>query len=560
MSSSCINGVVGLIFFICTIYSVTCPVFAAYCVTPTEESLTVDKCLPFTPSHYISALLGHDTIADTWHCSATCHDPWNPHDELSLRLEMERWIRANRTVGMFPEAYQFVKDELMRLTNNLHGDTENPQGVTHIRATLANATLADMPWLLVSNKTLRKAHLYYHRYVQQRPIVRVLHLTKDTGTPDMIYNYLRRVSDWWTETERRVVQDPRATVPFLPRISLDQLVGPALSSTDPATLEWLSRRNWTSTPIKGRKYPKHRQFLLTPSRIPLPTALVYYYKEDCAVCEVFGVAFDILPLLYRRLCGYGHVSIVSCSPLVIFIRSGVGTVPRKVPTLMLHGLQLPSTVQVPAYFPVILDVLALLIVNDSFDGVEASLGYQPQVVEVLVKILLRMVDWDMVEPRRLSAAEAAQYALEEKMAAQEMSQSFTNTSNMTNINSTTAATEGVGKGEGGENHSLADLKQKMMNRTRRRRNVVTLESELRRLVTFHLKELWGNSSAKVESMAPLSSSMSEPQWFKAMCALLTVLWFVLMIWKPGNVNSEGRQGQTEYEGWVGYEEERVTHK
>ncbi|KAH9601612.1 hypothetical protein LSM04_004865 [Trypanosoma melophagium] len=536
MNHSCINGVVGLIFFILTIHFMVYPVCAAYCITPIESLTVVDKCLPFTPSHYIAVLFGHDTIIDLWHCSATCHDPWNSQDELSLRLEMERWIRANRTVGMFPEAYQFVKDELMRLTNNLQGDSQHPQSLTNIRAILANDTLKDMPWLLVSNETLKEAHIFYHRYVKQRPIVRVLHLTKDTGTPDMIYAYLRRVSDWWIETERRVLQDPRAVAPFLPWISLDPLVGPPLSSTDPAALEWLSRRNWTFNSNKGRNYPKHRQFLLTPSRIPLPTALVYYYKEDCAVCEVFGVAFDLLPLLYRRMCGYGHLSIVSCSPLVIFIRSGVDTVPRKVPTLMLHGLQLPLSSQVPAYFPVIFDVLALLILNDSFEGVDVSLGYQPQVVEVLVKILLRMVDWDIVEPRRLSPAEAAQYELEEKMAEKEWSESFTNTRNITNINDTTSTTENNSHHDDAYDHHHHH-KKKMRNRTRRRRTVVTLESELRRVVKFHVNELWGNNSAKVETLGPLSSSMTEPQWFKTMCILLTLFWFVLIVWKPGNTNS-----------------------
>ncbi|RNC62168.1 hypothetical protein TcCL_ESM00184 [Trypanosoma cruzi] len=62
--------------------------------------------------------------------------------------------------------------------------------------------------------------------------------------------------------------------------------------------------------------------------------------------------------------------------------------------------------------------------------------------------------------------------------------------------------------------------------------VITREDYLHEVVVFHMRELWGNSTAEVESKEFLLWSQLEPPWIMVVSSVLSVLWLLILICVP----------------------------
>ncbi|EKG07520.1 hypothetical protein TCSYLVIO_001349 [Trypanosoma cruzi] len=524
MPRNCVSVFFVLLEILLVLCFVALPVAGAYCVTPTE--IPANVCPSFTLTDQLSALFGRDTAVASCYCGRVCQTSWDARQELSLRWEMERWIRANRTAGMFPEEYEFVMDELVRLTTPLRGDEPwHVRQEKELYAKRANATLRDMPWLLVSNGTFKRAQDFYHRNVRQRHIVRSFHLSRETSRPGIIRFYLQEVAGWWAEAEKRVSRDLRVAAPLLPWISLEQLIGPPMTPAEIPQPEMAGRPAAAATKVPAPM--QRRSFRFAPARLRAPTAMVYYYSDDCVLCEALGVAFDVLPLIYRRLCEYGHSSIVSCSPLFLFFRASAELSGFRTPAIALHGVELGVE---PNWMPpmsILYDIDELVNPADAFGFLTLSVPVNTSLQETLVSLIRPLVALHVINLRYLSSDEITELGrLAYKIMKQKKRQQQQNASaeNSSDTKGAILSEDDEGKDEASEerNRDLAWQQGR----------VITREDYLHEVVVFHMRELWGNSTAEVESNEFLLWSQLEPPWIMVVSSVLSVLWLLILICVP----------------------------
>ncbi|KPA86066.1 hypothetical protein ABB37_00334 [Leptomonas pyrrhocoris] len=287
----------------------------------------------------------------------------NALDFLSLQAEMGAWVRANRTVGMNPSAYEAVvrgaaavlglkasllEKPLVEIPARLaslsdvgqvnwtlsltqcSNDSSCIQQVTQDAYRLhANASLRAAPHMIVSNATFTRARKYYAQALFPGSIVRSFQLDPATTRYSFDRNLrglLRAVQQMWDgvtreaeaeskESERRGEGDSsRASSipgPYLPFLRETDITGPERPET----------KHLTFTDPAYPRHLRHSGVSLQPLQRILPTAVLYQTSADCTSCGLFDRAFDILPAVYKRLCNHNDGSIVSCSPITLFIRT-----------------------------------------------------------------------------------------------------------------------------------------------------------------------------------------------------------------------------------------------
>ncbi|RNF14488.1 uncharacterized protein Tco025E_05820 [Trypanosoma conorhini] len=509
MPRRCLSVFLALPGFLLVLAWVAFPAAAASGVAPTDA--TANVCPTLTLADHLSALFGRDTALSSWCCTPVCQTPWDASQEVALRWEMERWIRANRTVGMFPESYQFVKEELMRLTTHRPGDGPLHVGEEkEIYAKRANATLREMPWLLVSNSTFDAAQQFYQRNVQRRPIIRFYHLSPESSAPGQIYDYIQQVAGWWAEAERRVSRDPRVAAPLLPWISLEKLIGPPVAPADSSQTETPGPH---TAPASKRPTPMPRHsFRFHPPLRPLPTTVVFYYTRNCIFCARMGVAFDLLPLLYRRLCEYGHRSVVSCSPLVLFFRVRRDFYGKWSPTFAFHGVNSRPIPEVPVLASFVSEMDEVLDPVGSYGFHELRFARADiALLEMLEKLVGFLQMYDVIQLRLFSGAEVAALdglARAKKQQEKRQQQSAAPASN-----------------ESG----AAGVEEKEEDLMWQNQHLVEVKAYLHQVVMFHVRELWGNSTTEFEKLVPRNGSQLEITWVVAVSAVLSVVWLAVLI-------------------------------
>ncbi|KAG5466729.1 hypothetical protein LSCM1_00905 [Leishmania martiniquensis] len=297
----------------------------------------------------------------------------NAAEFIALETEIRRFVRVSHTIGMHPPQYgdvlSAVADILdLNLTADLlppHGDGPLPimadgpgmervdrecemnpacvqQCVLNEYRRHANRTLEASPHLIVSYATFARAMAYYRKNLVPSVIVRAYDLTASPSSSFQqdLAGLLRTVQHMWDSATREAEQEHHDTAdkdeeasasaanitasggskrpsqslsqPFLPFIKVTDLTGPPMLSR--VLSPFLHNR--PEPPSRGsggiRQRPLHRV---------LPAAIVYHTSPSCASCEVYGRAFDLLPSLFKSLCNRPHVSMVSCSPLTLFLRT-----------------------------------------------------------------------------------------------------------------------------------------------------------------------------------------------------------------------------------------------
>ncbi|RNF07626.1 hypothetical protein TraAM80_03223 [Trypanosoma rangeli] len=523
MTRPCVSGFGVLLGFLLVLGLFALLAVDASRAAPTE--IIANVCPTITLTDHLSALFGHDTDVASSYCVRAGQRSWDARQEFSLRWEMERWIRANRTAGMFPESYQFVRNELRQFTTLLQGDEPlQVRQEKEIYAKRANATLREMPWLLVPNSTFAEAQQFYHRNVRQRPIIRSYHLSRELSTPRIIHDYLQEVTGWWAEAEKRVSRDPRVAVPLLPQISLDKIIGPPITTADIPQPEKAGHH--ASAASKRLTPMSRRSFRFSPPRRPLPTALVYYYTEGCVFCEAVGVAFDILPLIYRRLCESGHHSVVSCSPLLLFFRARGDFLGKWLPTVAIYGVNATPFPVLPPYSSYVAEIEEFEDPVDFYGFREEALFRAnmtlPEILEQLVG-LLEM--YDVIQLRKFSSAEVAE--LGQLVHAKTKQNKWQHQQKASMGNAFSYARFVLSASDETRTEGMKETKDDL---TWQYQHMVKVKAYLHSAVMVHMWELWGNSTAEVETKVPLNWSQLEIPWVVAASAVLSVVWLVVFIY------------------------------
>lgn len=350
----------------------------------------------------------------------------NAADFLSLRAEMGAWVRANRTVGMSPSAYEaVVRGAAAVLGHNgslLHdpvvevpadalesrdGDvvrSRGADGVSGVGAATAppvnwtariqqcrrrsrciqqvaqqayrqhaNASLRSSPALLVSNATFARAQRYYEHAVFSSTIVRSFQLDPGTTAADFDRNLrdlLRSVQQLWDEVVSEAATEAATPAPAAAVEAFEGQADPLRFENDvddnDSRDNASSQRKPSSSSIPAPYLPFVRETDFTGPRLPetrrltrfdpdypspsrhsgmrlqalrriLPTAILYQSSPDCTSCDVFDRAFDVLPAVYKRMCSRGYRSIVSCSPVTLFLRTSHVRPFQLVPSLELYA-------------------------------------------------------------------------------------------------------------------------------------------------------------------------------------------------------------------------------
>ncbi|KPI86187.1 hypothetical protein ABL78_4740 [Leptomonas seymouri] len=284
----------------------------------------------------------------------------NAPEFLSLRAEMGAWVRANSTVGMNPSAYEAVvrgADAVLGLNASLFNApfVELPPSLASLSGTAqinwtqrfhecrnssrciqqvaqdayrlhANSSLRAAPHMIVSNTTFTRAQKYYETAVFPSTIVRTFNLDPATTSSSFDRNLkelLRSVQQMWDDVVREVAEEAEGTrdegsgrtspipAPYLLFLRETDITGPERPET---------KRLGFVDPAYPRP-SRHSGMRLQALRRILPMAVVYQTSADCTTCDLFNGAFDILPAVYKRMCSRGYRSIVSCSPVTLFIRT-----------------------------------------------------------------------------------------------------------------------------------------------------------------------------------------------------------------------------------------------
>lgn len=273
----------------------------------------------------------------------------NALDFLSLQAEIGAWVRANRTVGMSPSAYEAVvrgAAAVLGLNTSLlntrfveipEEDFAMPVNWTHRMQMCnwsssciqqiaqaayrqhANASLRARPATLVSNATFTRAQQYYEHVVFPSVIVRTFDLDPTTTTYNFDRNLrglLRAVQQTWDaavrEAEAEAQSNPNfIATPYLPYVRETDITGPP------------RRETWrlASSELAYSRPSRHSGLRLQPLRRIMPAIVLYQTNPDCTSCDILDHAFDILPAVYKRMCSHGYRSIVSCSPITLFLRT-----------------------------------------------------------------------------------------------------------------------------------------------------------------------------------------------------------------------------------------------
>ncbi|GET92657.1 hypothetical protein, conserved [Leishmania tarentolae] len=297
----------------------------------------------------------------------------NAAEFIALEMEIKRFVRANHTLGMHPPHYGDVLGnvaDILRL--NLTADLLPPNGngplpiiaegpgmesvdqecernpiclqrhILNEYRRHANRTLKASPNLIVSDATFARAMAYYQKNLASSIIVRAYDLIPDSSNSFQhdLAGFLRIVQKMWDTAKWEVEREEEDAAaedgvlalrsanvtdaskgksvsssivrPFLPFIKVTDFTGPPMLNRESSFFI----QDPPEPPVRGsgstRQRPLHRV---------LPAAIVYHTSPSCTSCEVYDRAFDLLPSLFKGLCSHTHVSMVSCSPLTLFLRT-----------------------------------------------------------------------------------------------------------------------------------------------------------------------------------------------------------------------------------------------
>ncbi|CAJ1034645.1 hypothetical protein, conserved [Leishmania lindenbergi] len=297
----------------------------------------------------------------------------NAAEFIALETEIKRFVRVNHTLGMHPPQYGDVLSNVADILGlHLMEDLMPPQGNGPLpivadgpgmesvdqncernpaclqRGALneyrrhANRTLEASPHLIVSDTTFAQAMEYYKTNLISSIVVRAYDLMPGPSNSfkNDLAGLLRTVQHMWDAATREVEREQKdagakdGTValrganitnsgkerdasslpskPFLPFIKVTDFTGPPMLSRAHS----LFFHDHPEPPSRGsggtHQQPLHRV---------LPAAVVYHSNPSCTSCEVYDRAFDLLPSLFKGLCSHPHVSMISCSPLTLFLRT-----------------------------------------------------------------------------------------------------------------------------------------------------------------------------------------------------------------------------------------------
>ncbi|CAJ1992960.1 hypothetical protein conserved [Leishmania donovani] len=297
----------------------------------------------------------------------------NAAEFIALETEIKRFVRANHTLGMHPPHYGDVLSSVADILGlNVTADLLPPDGdgplpimadgpgmesvdqecesdpICLQRGALneyrrhANRTLEASPHLIVSDATFAQAMAYYQKNLVSSIVVRAYDLMSGPSHSfeHDLAGFLRTVQQMWDAATREVEREegnaaakdetvalrganitdsskgrralPSLSQPFLPFIKVTDFTGPPMLNRARS----IFFHDRPEPPLRGsgstRQRPLHRV---------LPAAIVYHTSPSCASCEVYDRAFDLLPSLFKGLCSRPHVSMVSCSPLTLFLRT-----------------------------------------------------------------------------------------------------------------------------------------------------------------------------------------------------------------------------------------------
>ncbi|KAG8343940.1 hypothetical protein TRVL_05231 [Trypanosoma vivax] len=465
-----------------------------------------------TQEDYLAVLFRRDTMLASWYCSAVCHKAWGARDERLMRLEMEWWIRANHSVGMFPEAYDHTMKEIMRVRSRQPGDRNQSLAEQTKFASQVNKTLNRMPWLHVSSETVARAFRSYNLHVRRMHIVRAINLEDGFGEYADIVSYQQAVETWWAEESKRVERDPRLPPPLLPWVEPQTFLGSTPFST-----------NGSGIGAQQPTPPEFAKFPFYPPPVSTPVSVVYHYEEDCEACEVFGAAFELLPLIFRRLCDHGHHFIVSCKPVVLFFSA----VPRKsnllVPRLLLYGVDGWTASLASPFSTLMASLSALFGVDLEVNNVEVTPSAATSTADALLQLLAWLARWKVIQLRYVTPSELTRHVLREEDVGQQESLS----------GRTGRVDSGTPTGRAERKGSTGNLggPPTTANRT------TTLFEGLHYAVRFHMDEIFGHGSSAADEWRYSTWAQMEPWWLKAFSISFSLIWLAKFVLNRDNAAS-----------------------
>ncbi|EAN77278.1 hypothetical protein, conserved [Trypanosoma brucei brucei TREU927] len=484
---------------------------------PEKRSTLTSQCPSLPLVHHFHYRLARRMLPSSLFCSALCQKPWSSFDEQSLRLEMEQWIRANRTVGMFPEAHNFVMDEVLRLTNNLEGIANDTEDVRTVYAKRVKETYQNMPWLMVKPGIIAQATEYYAWNVRGRHIVRAINLEEQDSEPEQIAHYVQAVREWWLEAQAAVARDRHVGPPYIPWVDLERLIGPHI---EPPVL--FSSSNSTGTHNQSgksniglpREFFRRRSYPYLPPPLVTPPALVYYYSDNCKRCRDYNIMFDLLPFLYRRLCEHGHMSVVSCSPVLMLFRAKAPRSQLLVPRIRFYGV--PCRLEVIHIAPTV-KVFASELPGrrfcDPLESVEITIGSQKDIESMLVSLFIQLIRLDVINMRVVTkdALDDMKREEEEEERNDKQRERLTKGGNLSN-----------GTKEKGNNTN---------SKRQRKASFMTLRDGIRELLRSHVNETWGGGADILRAADEVTWMQVYPMWFNISVMGLVGLWAVLLLWR-----------------------------
>ncbi|CCW62014.1 unnamed protein product [Phytomonas sp. EM1] len=481
---------------------------------------------------------------------------------LSLLPEIELWLRANRSIGMHPFAYQHVISKIEAFTNvsitslvkpmdanfsaeglsSFHNKTEEAgcesvemcfwKKIAPLYAQHARNVLSRMPWLIVNNSVFQEALSAYETRVYRGTIIRSF--TFVTSSEARVERLLRLVQCLWDRVDRRLSWRPPP--PLLPWIDLDKVIGPPRRIPKPTadvagSPTIATRKALEAIPIRAR-YRHH------PWKQVLPTAVVYRYSEKCKSCDVYGKAFDLLPAIYRRICEHGHYSIVSCSPLILFIRMRETRMFRRLPSLSVYARSshLRDRAEEPSFSQwdwtlksggrggsneddnnkgsgdtedalneIDIDELREFLRRpDDFREVPVPHLYieNPKINNVILSVLMTLVKQGSIQLRLLSR--------QELLEIRKSNREFMEEANRLNQSRKEASPEGDMPNASSDTN---------MGPPKKFQNVSTIDKSLKNLIEYHMERIFDNSTQQgakwsVEPEKDATSSHSQPSsWY-----------------------------------------------
>ncbi|CCW69376.1 unnamed protein product [Phytomonas sp. Hart1] len=456
---------------------------------------------------------------------------------LSLIPEIEMWVRSNRSIGMHPFTYQHVISQIEAFTNEtiaslldpmaanfsvdgLNSSQNHPSEVycesaercflektAPLYAQHARNVLAQKPWLIVKDSVFQKALSIYQAHVYRGTIVRSFSFP--TFSKARVEHLLRLVQCLWDRVEEKLEQQSTRS-PLLPGIDLDEVIGPPQPIPNPTTGVWSSRL--TPPPKVQVAIPTHKRYRHHPWKPILPTAVVYRYSDKCKWCDTYGVAFDLLPAIYRRICEHGHRSVVSCSPIILFIRMQETRVFSRLPNILVYSrsthLRLWDEELLSSQWSWrareknrrgdhernrnsidaedLLDYMDIdelrefLRQPDDFRGVSLPHLYRknPEINSVILSILMTLVKHGSIQLRLLSPEELSEIRK-------------SNQESMENEEKLKQSNIGASFEEDSPNRSFPSKNVELPKKVK---NVATIDKCLNSLIEYHMNEMYGNSS------------------------------------------------------------------